>query len=275
MSDDPTPESQGIPGPAKRHRRTVPSILGAVAVSVGLFQLAREFSRPVATSVAAGPVATIQVAHASKGDIGVYVEALGTVTPLSTVNIYSQVTGVVTAVHYTEGQTIERGQPLIDVDTRPYEAQLQEAQGTLEHDRALLTQAQIDLERYREASVNQAMLSVEAMDRTQQKLLGEGQLLAFDNQVDTTTGTVRFRAEFANRDMTLFPNQFVNARLLVKTLKGVVLVPAAAVQHNGTEAFVYVQNGDLVKSRLVKEIGTEGNSSAVEGLAAGVSVRFS
>ena len=367
MSDDPTPESPGTtPEPAKRQRRAVPLIVSAVAASVGLFLLAREFSRPAARSVAAAPLATIQVAHARSGDIGEYVEALGTVTPLSTVNIYSQVTGVVTAVHYTEGQMIKSGEPLIDVDTRPFEAQLQEAQGTLEHDQGLLAQAQIDLKRYREASVNQSIarqqledqeqtvaqysgtvkndlgqvkyaqvqlsycritapvsgrvglrlvdrgntifagsttpllvvtqlqpitvvfnvaednleqvreqvlnptaLSVEALDRTQQELLGEGHLLAFDNQVDTTTGTVRFRAEFANRDMSLFPNQFVNARLLVKTLQNVVLVPAAAVQRNGTQAFVYVQNGDLVKSRPVKEIATEGNSSAVEGLAAG------
>jgi multidrug efflux system membrane fusion protein len=367
MSDDPTPESPGpAPEPAKRQRRTAPLIVSAIAVSVGLFLLVRIFPRPAAKPVAAAPIATIHVAKARSGDIGVYVEALGTVTPLSTVNIYSQVAGVVTAVHYTEGQMIKSGEPLIDVDPRPYEAQLQEAQGTLDHDQGLLAQAKIDLTRYREASVNQSIarqqledqeqtvaqysgtvkndlgqvkyaqvqlgycritapvsgrlglrlvdrgntifagsttpllvitqlqpitvvfnvaednleqvreqvlnpmaLPVEALDRTQQKLLAHGHLLAFDNQVDTTTGTVRFRAEFDNRDMSLFPNQFVNARLLVKTLKNVVLVPSAAVQRNGTQTFVYVQNGASVKSRPVKEIATEADSSAVEGLAAG------
>jgi multidrug efflux system membrane fusion protein len=113
---------------------------------------------------------------------------------------------------------------------------------------------------------------VEALDRTQAKVLGKGHLLTFDNQVDTTTGTVRFRGEFDNRDLSLFPNQFVNARLLVRTLKNVVLVPSAAVQRNGTQAFVYVQDGDIVRLKPVTEITTEGASSAVDGLMAGEAV---
>jgi multidrug efflux system membrane fusion protein len=351
--------------PANRHRRTWVFALIAAAAALGLFLLLHK-PKPPQSDSATPPIATIQVATARRGDIDLYIDALGTVTPISTINVYAQVTGQVTAVHFTEGQMIEKGKPLIDLDPRPYEAQLQEAEGTLEHDQGLLAQAQIDLKRYREASVNQSIarqtledqeqtvvqytgtvkndlgqvqyaqvqlsychltapasgrvglrlvdpgntifagstnallvitqlqpitvvfnvaeddldqvrnqilkpnaLPVEVLDRTQERRLGTGHLLTFDNQVDTTTGTVRFRAEFANGELKLFPNQFVNARLLVKTLKNVVLVPSATVQRNGTRAFVYVQSGDIVKSRPVTEIATEGDSSALDGLTAG------
>jgi multidrug efflux system membrane fusion protein len=351
--------------PANRHRRTWVFALIAAAAALGLFLLLHK-PKPPQSDSATPPIATIQVATARRGDIDLYIDALGTVTPISTINVYAQVTGQVTAVHFTEGQMIETGKPLIDLDPRPYEAQLQEAEGTLEHDQGLLAQAQIDLKRYREASVNQSIarqtledqeqtvvqytgtvkndlgqvqyaqvqlsychltapasgrvglrlvdpgntifagstnallvitqlqpitvvfnvaeddldqvrnqilkpnaLPVEVLDRTQERRLGTGHLLTFDNQVDTTTGTVRFRAEFANGELKLFPNQFVNARLLVKTLKNVVLVPSATVQRNGTRAFVYVQSGDIVKSRPVTEIATEGDSSALDGLTAG------
>jgi multidrug efflux system membrane fusion protein len=85
------------------------------------------------------------VSKTYRGSIGYYVEALGTVTPLATVNVYSQVNGTVTAVHYVEGQMVHRGDPLLDIDPRPYEAQLKEALATLQHDQASLRQAQQDL----------------------------------------------------------------------------------------------------------------------------------
>src|ERR1022692_2027325 len=95
-----------------------------------------------------GPV-TITTATAQKGNIGVYLDAIGTVTPIYTDSITSQVTGMVSQVHYTEGQLVRKGQPLIDIDARPYQATLLQAQGALERDQSLLSQAQIDLERYR------------------------------------------------------------------------------------------------------------------------------
>ena len=311
-------------------------------------------------------IATIKVATVRSGDIGLYVEALGTVTPLSTVNVYSQITGKVMAVNYREGQMVRKGQSLIEVDPRPYEAQLEEAQGTLEHDRGLLAQAKIDLARYQRASALNAIarqtledqeqavvqyqgtvrndegqvkyaqvqlsychldapasgrvglrlvdpgntifsgssnalvvitqlqpisvvfnvaednldkvrgqilhrkaLPIDVFDRSQQVKLASGTLLTLDNQVDTTTGTVRFRGEFANKDLTLFPNQFVNARLLVDTLKSTMLVPSAAVQRNGVQTFVYLVNGDTVHTHDITELTSDGTVSAVQGVAIG------
>lgn len=308
----------------------------------------------------------IKVAAAKTGSIGVYINALGNVTPVATVNLYSQVTGRVEAVHYTEGQIVRQGDPLIDIDPRPYQAQLEQAEGTLQRDNALLRQAEMDLERYRQATANDAIarqtyedqkqtveqyrgtvrndtgqvdyakvqlgychlvspiggrvglrlvdpgntifaggsnpivvvtqlqpitvvfnvaedyldqvhgeitrrrgLEVDAVDRSDSKKIATGKLLTLDNQIDTSTGTVRFRAQFGNADLALFPNQFVNARLLVKTLHNVVLVPSAAVQHNGTQAFVYVISGDSAKFHPVTELASEGDISAVGGLTEG------
>jgi membrane fusion protein, multidrug efflux system len=309
---------------------------------------------------------TIRTATARLGSMGMHVEALGTVTPVATVNLYSQVNGTVEAVHYTEGQMVRRGDPLVDIDPRAYEAQLQQAEGTLQHDRALLAQAEMDLARYKEASGQQAIarqtyedqrlsveqyrgsvkndegqvkyaqvqlsychitspiagriglrlvdpgnvvfsggstsiavitqlqpitvvfnvaeddlaqvhdeilqrasLPVDIFDRSQQTKIATGKLLTLDNQVDTSTGTVRFRGQFDNLQLNLYPNQFVNARLLVKTLTNAVLVPTAAIQRNGTQAFVYVLSGDTVKMRTVSELSTEDNVAAVTGIEAG------
>lgn len=99
---------------------------------------------------ATGPV-TITAATAKKGDIGVYLEAIGTVTPVYTDSITSEVMGLVTQVHYKEGQLVHKGESLIDIDPRPYEAQLLQAQGALERDTNVLAQATMDLQRYREA----------------------------------------------------------------------------------------------------------------------------
>ena len=87
--------------------------------------------------------------------------------------------------------------------------------------------------------------------------IASGKLLTLDNQVDTSTGTVRFRGQFDNQPLNLYPNQFVNARLLVKTLKNVALIPTAAIQHNGTQAFVYALSGDTVKLHNIAELSTD------------------
>ena len=252
---------------------------------------------------------------AQKGDIGVYLDAIGTVTPVYSVSITSQVNGPVVAVQFTEGQRVHKGDPLLEIDSRPYRAQLLQAQGTLERDENQLAQAQMDLERYRaawarnaiakqtlddqeklvlqyegavkndqgtvqfeeiqvgycqisaplagrvglrlvdpgnvvqsdgsvilavitqiepitviftipedslgpvEARLNaKAKLPVEAFDRTSQTKIASGALLTIDNQIDTTTGTVKGRALFANTNDALFPNQFVNTRQNVSNL---------------------------------------------------------
>ncbi len=260
----------------------------------------------------------IRAGTAYRGDMGVYINALGTVTPISTINVFSQVSGQVLAVHYAEGQIVQKGDPLIDIDPRPYQAQLQQAEGLLDHDRGVLSQAQIDLARYKEAFASNAVakqvlddqeqiviqdqgavkfdlgqvqedhlgevqaqlrqhkpLAVEAYDRSAETKVATGTLLTVDNQIDTSTGTVRFRSEFSNGDLALFPNQFVNARLLVKTLKDSVLIPSAAIQRNGTQAFVFVVEKNVVSVRNITEQSTDGNTTAVQGLRAGEIVALS
>ena len=287
-----------------------------------------------------GPV-TVMIAKARTGDIGVYLQAIGTVTPVFTSAITGQASGQVTAVHFVEGQMVQKGDSLIDIDDRPYQATLLQAQGALERDESLLAQAKMDLERYQTAwsrnaipkqtlddqeklvlqdegivkndqgtlaydqvqldychitapiagrvglrlvdpgnvvlanstvtlavitqispitvvftipedsipqvqshSADGSKLVVDAYDRTGQKKLVSGHLLTLDNQIDTTTGTVKARAIFPNKDGVLFPNQFVNIRLLVTTLKNVTLIPSSAIQHNEQVAFVYVIEKD-------------------------------
>ena len=314
-----------------------------------------------------GPV-PLTVAGATKGDIGVYLDALGTVTPVYTDAITAQASGVLTAVHYIEGQFVNKGDALIDIDPRPYQATLLQAQGALERDTNVLAQAQMDLERYRAAwarnGINKQLLDdqekivlqdqgtvkndqgavdydqvqlsychitapiagqvglrlvdpgnvvqaggtdalvvitqmqpttviftlaedslgqvqermrkthslpVEAWDRNSIKKLGTGKLLTINNQIDSTTGTVKLRALFDNRNGALFPNQFVNTRLLVNTHTGVTLIPSGAVQHNGTVSFVYVI--DPVKKvagmRNVKTGVTDSGMIEVQGINPG------
>lgn len=312
-----------------------------------------------------GPV-PVTVATAQKGSIGVYLDAIGTVTPVYTDAITAQVTGVITAVHYREGQLLRKGDPLIDIDSRPYAAQLAQAQGALERDQNLLAEAQMDLDRYKQAwsrnaiprqtyedqekvvlqdqgtvkndqgtvqydqvqlgychitspisgraglrlvdpgnlvtanstttlvvitqiqpitvvfslaedSLSQVLahtrgnrqLKVETYDRSQQKLLSTGKLITIDNQIDTTSGTVKLRAQFDNRDGILFPNQFVNTRLLVDTLENQTLVPSSAIQHNGSTDFVYLIDNGKAVMRTVKVGTADQGNTAVQGLQPG------
>jgi multidrug efflux system membrane fusion protein len=309
---------------------------------------------------------TVTTTNAQKGDIGVYFEAIGTVTPVYTTSISSQVSGVLAAVHYKEGQQVKKGDALLDIDSRTYRATLLQAQGALERDENVLAQARMDLERYRTAWSRNAIakqilddqeklvlqdegtvkndrgvvqfdqiqveychitapiagrlglrlvdpgnvvqasaamtlavitqlqpitviftipeddlgqvdarlhakakLSVDVFDRTAQKKLASGTLLTIDNQIDTTTGTVKGRALFANKDGALFPNQFVNTRLLVNTLQGVTLVAASAIQQNGQASFVYVIENNIAHMRGVKPGVTDGGVTQVEGINPG------
>jgi len=314
----------------------------------------------------APPKITVTTATATKGDIGVYLDAIGTVTPVYTASISSQVSGLVVAVHYKEGQLVTKGDPLVDIDSRPYQAMLLQAQGALERDQNLLAQAQMDLERYRTAWARNAIakqilddqeklvlqdegavkndqgtvqfeqiqveychitapiagqvglrlvdpgnvvqsagtatlaviaqldpitviftipedslgpvearlrkkakLPVDAFDRTAQTKIASGKLLTLDNQIDTTTGTVKGRALFDNKNEALFPNQFVNTRLLVNTLQGVTLIPASAIQQNGQASFVYVIQNNIAHMRSIKPGATDGGVTEVDGIDPG------
>ncbi len=319
-----------------------------------------------------GPAA-ITVGESKSGNINIYVDALGTVTPIATVTLYSQITGRVMAVYYHEGQVVQKGQPLVEIDPRPSQATLTQAEGTLQHDQGLLAQARIDLARYQAAFAKNAIakqqlddqeqavvqyegtvkadegtveydkvqlsychivspingrvglrlvdpgntvfsgssstlavitqlqpmtvvfspsedsipqiqtalkgnksLEVDAYDRADEKMLQAGKLTAYDNQIDTTTGTVKFRAEFANKDLSLFPNQFVNARLLVRTLVNATLIPTGAVQHNGTASFVYLVKPDnTVAVQPIDVVTNNDTDTAVTGIDPAVKIATS
>jgi multidrug efflux system membrane fusion protein len=315
---------------------------------------------------AGGGAISLTSATAQKGNIGVYVDSIGTVTPVYTASITSQVNGIVTAVHFTEGQLVRKGDPLLEIDARPYQATLMQAQGILERDQGLLAQAQMDVKRYQDAWARNAIqkqtlddqeklvdqiqgtvkndqgtvqfdqiqvefchivspitgrvglrlvdpgnvvqangttvlavvtqlqpitvvftvaedslgqiqpqmrkrakLEVDAYDRTAQKQIAAGTLLTLDNLIDTTTGTLKARASFPNKDSALFPNQFVNTRLLVNTLVGATLIPTSAVQHNGQVAFVYVLKDNKAHVKNVKVGVTEGQTAEVQGVNPG------
>ena len=133
--------------------------------------------------------------------------------------------------------------------------------------------AEDNLSQVRSQILHRTALPVDAFDRSQMNKIATGHLLTIDNQVDTTTGTIRFRAEFDNHDLALYPNQFVNARLLVSTLHDTLLIPSAAVQRNGVQAFVYKVNSNNTASiQNIVEKTTDGNISAVEGLNPGDTV---
>ncbi len=347
--------------------RTIVLLVVVVALVIILWLWWRHHEAAEAAAAARNaPGVTVTTATAVKGDIGVYLEAIGTVTPVYTSAITSQVNGMIQAVHYLEDQRVQKGDALIDIDPRPYRATLEQAQGTLQHDEGVLAQAKLDLTRYRAALARnaiaeqtvadqeklveqtegtvkndrgavaydqlqldychivapitgqvglrlvdpgnvvqstgtttlavitqlepitviftlpedslgpvlarlraQAKLSVDALDRGGTKTLASGTLSALDNQIDTTTGTVKARATFDNHNDVLFPNQFVNTRLLVNTLHDVTLIPNSAIQQNGQASFVFVIQDNVAHMRTVKPGVSEGENTQVTGLAAG------
>ena len=376
------------PSPSPRRHRAWARVLVLFAIILplaALYYYRRHHARTTGEASRIGsPLGgvAVSVAKAKKGNIGVYLDAIGTVTPVYTVNVTSQVNGVVTAVHYTEGQMVQVGDPLIDIDPRPYAAQVLQAQGTLQRDMNVLAQSKMDLERYRDAWARNAIarqqfedqekivlqneglvksdegnlqflqvqlgwchitspiagrvglrlvdpgnvvqassatqpsatssvstgssslviitqvqpitviftlaqdnlsefrdefrkgvtLPVIALDRTLTTKLAFGKVLALDNQIDTTTGTLKLRAIFDNNEEMLFPNQFVNTRLLVKTLSGITLIPSNAIQHNGQQAFVFVIRDGITHLQPIKTGATDSGMTAVEGIRPGAVV---
>ncbi|WP_232286640.1 MdtA/MuxA family multidrug efflux RND transporter periplasmic adaptor subunit [Pelobacter propionicus] len=316
------------------------------------------------------PVAVVTQA-AKKSDISVYLTGIGTVTPLNTVTVRSRVDGQLMEVLYREGQTVSRGQLLARIDPRPFQVLLTQAEGQMARDQAQLSNARVDLQRYRtlwaqnsiprqqldtqEALVRQYQaavksdqgqvdsarlqltysritapcdgrvglrlvdagnivhasdsgglvvitrmqpmtvvftipednlpllvdrmrggrkLAVDAFDREQKRVLATGSLLTLDNQIDPGTGTVKLKAIFTNRDNELFPNQFVNARLLVDVRRDAITVPSAAIQNGPKGTFVYLVKGNrTVELRPVEKGESEGGKTAItRGLAIGEQV---
>jgi membrane fusion protein, multidrug efflux system len=310
----------------------------------------------------------VVVAPVVTGDIDLTLNALGTVTSLATVTIKSQISGYLMNVNYQEGQVVKKGDLLVEIDSRPYELALKNAEGALERDQAMLQSAELDLKRYQDLAKTNAIprqqldqqvalvaqdkgnvlsdeaqietqklnivychiiapvngrvglrlvdpgnyvtpgdatglvvitqfqpitvifpvaednlpqitrrlkvakaLPVTAFDRSGSIKLGTGELKILDNQIDTTTGTLKLRAEFANQEDTLFPNQFVNIELLVDTMRGVTVMPTAAVQRGAPGTFVYLVNADqTVTVRPVTLGPSHGDTVAIDkGLSPG------
>jgi multidrug efflux system membrane fusion protein len=296
---------------------------------------------------------------ATKGDIGVYITDPGAVAPVYTVTLQSQISGYLMKVLYKEGDMVHQGETLAEIDPRPYQVQLEQAQAALARDQANLDNARVDLKRYQalvplravpeqqlatqEALVKSdegtvqtdqaqidsvkldltychvtspitgraglrlvdpgnyvqtsnalvvvtqlqpitvvfpiaedqlpavikkwragARLAVDAYDRTLTHKIASGSLSTLDNQIDPTTGTVKLRATFQNNDNSLFPNQFVNARLLVEEKHGVTLLPTAAIQRNNQQTYVWLVKPDSsVTVRQIKVGTTEGDESEI------------
>jgi multidrug efflux system membrane fusion protein len=315
-----------------------------------------------------GASQTVGASTAALGDVRVILNELGTVTPLATVTVQTQINGQLTEVGFTEGQSVKKGDFLAQIDPRPYEYLKEQFEGQLAHDQGLLAQAQLDQKRYetlaqqnsiaRQQAEDQVFivqqyagsvkqdqglvdaqalnlaycrivspitgrvglrlvdpgnyvqttnasgiavitqlqpisvvftlpeddlpeitpqftagspLIVTAYDRANLRQLAVGKVSAIDNQIDTTTGTVKVRAQFDNENNALFPNQFVNVRLLVKTLQNAVTVPTSAIQRGAPGTYVYVINADnTVSVRQVSTGAVDGNVTAINsGLSAG------
>jgi hypothetical protein len=144
---------------------------------------------------------TVHAGTAYQGDMGVYIDALGTVTPITTVNIYSQVSDQVRAVHYREGQIVHKGDPLLDIDSRPYQAQLRQAEGLLDHDREVLKQAEIDLARYREAFASHAVAK-QVLDDQEQAVIQDQGAVKYDLE----------QVQYAEVELSLLPHHSSHLR---------------------------------------------------------------
>nr|WP_321983189.1 efflux RND transporter periplasmic adaptor subunit [uncultured Lichenicoccus sp.] len=351
--------------------------LGPVLVAAGLllsailvwwFAVGRNASAPPAGHAAAAAGQPVGAATVATGALPVTLSGLGTVTPLATITVQTQINGQLLSVGFHEGQIVQKGDFLAQIDPRPYQAAVEQDQGTLAHDTGLLHQAISDLARYKlllaqhsiamqqeadqeylveqdrgtvladqgilaTAQVNLLYchivapvtgrvglrlvdpgnyvqttsttglvvltqlqpisvifvlpeddlaavwrqlragrtLSVTAFNRTDQTAIATGMLDSVDNEVDTTTGTVKLRANFPNTDQALFPNEFVNAELLVDTLNDVVVAPVAAIQHGAPGDFVYQIKPDKTVGVTVVKTGvtSEDRVQILSGLKAG------
>jgi multidrug efflux system membrane fusion protein len=345
MATQTFPSRNQIPAAETIQRPRMRLLLIAVAICAAAFFLVREFRpKPLVPVVPAIPVTTVT---AREGTLPIYLSTLGSVGAWNTVTIHSLVDGEILKIDFTEGQHVQAGDLLVEIDPRAFQVGLEQAEGTLAHDRALLDDAAKDLVRYKNAgdsvttqqtdtqkatvdqyagmvqsdqgavenyqlqlsycrivapvsgriglrsvdagnlihaadlngicvitqdqpiavlfsipenslpAVRRALAAgtpsvVEAYDSDSNQLVATGTVMALDNQIDATTGTVRLKASFANEDRALFPNEFVNVRLLLEVLPHVTLIPLSAAQINVNTSFVFVvQSNGTVEQRSV------------------------
>lgn len=373
MSQTDNPQSQEALHPSspfrKKRRWLWPAVIALLLIGLLVFRLRSAVNNQEAQAGKKSGLPTPVVAVAARqGEVPVYLNGLGSVVPLNAVTVRSRVDGQLMAIHFREGQEVAKGGLLAEIDPRPFQVQLTQAEGQLIRDQELLRNARLDLTRYetlwsqdsipkQQLDTQQALvrqyegavkidrgqidgaklnlaycritapvsgrvglrqvdpgnmvratdagglvmitqerpisvvfplpednlpavrrrmqgktpLTVEAWDREMQQQLATGTLLTVDNQIDPTTGTVKFRAIFANGNNELFPNQFVNARLLVDIKRAAVIIPAAAVQRGPQKTFVFLLNpNQTVSMRPIKPGVVEGDDVTVEeGLAPG------
>lgn len=364
----PSPEGEQ---PARRRWPWVVGLGVAALIAVLLWTRSSQKEKSQAQAAKARTAQrTIPVvgAAAKTGDLSLYLTGLGTVTASNTVTIRSRVDGQLIRVAFREGQLVHQGDLLAEIDPRPFQVQLMQAEGQKAKDEAALKNARVDLARYmvlvqedsisrqqldtQAAAVNQLeatvksdqaqvesaklnltysrvtapisgtvglrlvdagnivhasdpngllvitqiqpitvvftipsdqlpqvlqqtkagrQLPVEAYDRELKNRLASGSLLAIDNQIDQTTGTVKIKAIFQNENFALYANQFVNARLLADTLRGVVIVPTAAIQRSPQSTFVYVVKPDTtVEMRNVEVQLTQADDTVIRrGVSSG------
>ena len=312
------------------------------------------------------PPVAVRTESVIKGDLGVFLNGLGSVVPLNTVTVRSRVDGQLMKVLYTEGQLVKKDQLLAVIDPRPFQAQVSQLEGQLARDEALLKNSQLDLARYKDLIRDDAVprqqvdtqaalvqqyegtvrsdrgqlenarlqlsyceihapisgrvglrlvdagnmihasdqnglvvltevqpisvvftiaedhlpevlrelkegqsLSADVYDRSQEHKLAQGKLASVDNQIDSTTGTVKLKALFENSDEALFPNQFVNVKLLVRTEHDAILIPNAAIQRSPQGAYVYVIKDGTASLRRFKALSSDEHITAVDGLTPG------
>jgi multidrug efflux system membrane fusion protein len=356
--------------PPSRFRRFlwIAALVLALAEAIVWYQGRQPSETGVSANTTAAAPSPVVAATAASGDVDIALNGLGTVTPLATVTVRTQIAGQLQQIAFVEGQDVQKGDFLALVDPRPYQAALDQLQGQLLKDQALLQGAAVDLARFQKLAAQNsiarqqvddqhylvmqyqgtvksdqaqvenaqlnlnychivapvagrvglrqvdlgnyvqtsdanglvvitqmqpisviftlpeddlppilkrlaggAVLPVTAFDRSQSAELATGVLNTLDNQIDTTTGTVKLRAQFANRDEGLFPNQFVNVRLLVEVLKGAVVIPTAAIQRGAPGTFVYLIGADSkVSVRKIALGPIDGERAAVKsGLQVG------
>lgn len=353
----------------RRRRRFIGIIIAVVAVGAVAWWIKQAPTPQTGRGrFATGAPTPVLAEAAAKGDVDITINALGTVTSLATVTVVSQISGKITNVAFKEGQIVKPGDLLVQIDPQPYQLSLQQWQGQLAHDQALLAGAQVDLARYQKLAETKAIpeqqldtqkylvkqyegtvtsdqaqvetqklnieychiaapiagivglrgvdignyvspssttaittitqlqpitvlfpvaednvgrirqrlnagakLSTTAYDRSGLNELATGSVIATDSQIDTTTGTLKIKAQFANQDQQLFPNQFVNIRLLVDVLHDATVVPTSAVLRGANGNFVYLINADDTVAALTVQTGpTSGDRVAItSGLSPG------